>query len=174
MTSSSDDDSGSSTKPLIDTPVEGLTEWDSPFRHSFVVGSGRDDKERTMEDRIWMVIADACLARILELCKPGEPPRLVEELKGPIASRPPPGKLPTTDEMQRFARQIVDRLEQAYADARFEYLRIAAAPRFIDRLRMEVDKHIDLHRAVLEWRPLDLIDLDDIEAVSRMGPCSMG
>jgi len=37
MTSSSD----SSPKPLIDTPVEAMVEWDSPFRHSFVPGLGR-------------------------------------------------------------------------------------------------------------------------------------
>ena len=42
MTSASDpssDASGSPAAPLIDSPVEGLIEWDSPFCYSFVPGS---------------------------------------------------------------------------------------------------------------------------------------
>jgi hypothetical protein len=123
-----------------------------------------------MEDRIWLVLADAGRARFLELCEIGKSTRLVEELTDPLAE-PVPGRGKTDDELQRFARQIAGRLKQAYADARFEFIRIAAAPRVLDRLRTEIDKHRDLHHAVLDWRALDVIELDDEEAVRQMGPC---
>jgi hypothetical protein len=121
-----------------------------------------------MPDPEWTILAEAGRARFLELAEPGKPPRLVEELTDPLASTPSPGRVAADDEMQRFARQVVDRLEQAYAQARFEFLRIAAEPRFLGPLRTEVDKHLDLHRAVVEWRALDVIPLDAVEAVRQM------
>ncbi|MBK6007923.1 host attachment protein [Ramlibacter ginsenosidimutans] len=59
--------------------------------------------------------------------------------------------------MQRLARHVADVLEQAYAQARFEFLRIAVEPRFEGPLRAEIDRRLDLHRAVLEWRALQVI-----------------
>ncbi|MGZ5723579.1 MAG: host attachment protein [Caldimonas sp.] len=70
---------------------------------------------------------------------------------------------------QWFARRIADRLEQAYAEARFEFLRFAAGPRFLDRLHAEIDKHPDLHRAELDWLAKDLMALEHDVAIRQMG-----
>jgi protein required for attachment to host cells len=120
-----------------------------------------------MEGTIWFVLADADRARILELSEPGARPRLVEELTAPrvVAA---PGQHPTDEEMQWFARRIADRLERAYAEARFEFLRIAAAPRFLDRLHAEIDRHPDLHRAELDWLAKDLMALEHEDAIRQM------
>jgi protein required for attachment to host cells len=85
----------------------------------------------------------------------GEPPQLLQELVAPQATSRP-GE-PSGEPMQRFARRVADLLEQAYAQARFEFLRIAVEPRFQDSLRAEIDRRLDLHRAVLEWRALGVI-----------------
>ena len=120
-----------------------------------------------MELPIWFVVADADRARILEMPAPDAEPRLIEELTDPLAVAVAPGQK-SDDEAQRFARQLVDRLERAYAQACFELLRVAAAPRFIARLRSEVDRHRDLHRAELDWLAQDLTALDHDEAVRQM------
>jgi len=120
-----------------------------------------------MEAPVWFVVADADRARILELPAAGAKPRLVEELADPLAVAVP-GGLKSDEEAQRFARQIVDRLERAYAEARFELLRIAAAPRFLERLRVAIDKHPDLHRAELDWLAKDLMALEHRAAIRQM------
>ncbi|MBK6004783.1 host attachment protein [Ramlibacter ginsenosidimutans] len=116
-----------------------------------------------MPDPEWTVLVEAGRARILETPvesgRQGEPPRLVEELADAHAA-PVPGQARTAEELERFARQVVARLKQAYADARFEYLRIAAEPRLLGALRKEIDKHLDLHRAVLEWRELNVVPVE--------------
>jgi hypothetical protein len=119
------------------------------------------------EGPIWMVIADAGRARILELAPRGQAPCLIEEVEDPHALVPP-GRERTGDEMRRFAKQLVDWLEAALSQARFEFLRVAVAPRFSHFLRPEIDKHLDLHRAILEWQEIDLIDVADVDAVRRM------
>jgi hypothetical protein len=119
-----------------------------------------------MAEPEWTVLAEAGRVLILEHGSQGEPPRVLEELTDPLAT-PTPGAA-TDDEVRRFARQVVDRLEQAYAQAGFEYLRIAAEPRMIEPLRREIDKHLDLHRAVLEWRALTVIPIDAVEVVRGM------
>ena len=116
---------------------------------------------------VWFVLADVDRACILELAEPGGPLRRVEDLTDPLTVAVPGG--PKTDrEMQRFAHRIAERLEQAYAQGCFEFVRIAAAPRFIERLHAEVDRHVDLHRAELDWLARDLIAVDDVEAVRQM------
>jgi hypothetical protein len=116
---------------------------------------------------IWFVLADADRARILEQAAAGAPLRRVEDLTAPLTVAVPGG--PKTDrEMQRFAHRIAERLEQAYAQGCFEFVRIAAAPRFIERLHAELDRHIDLHRAELDWFARDLMAVDDVEAVRQM------
>lgn len=124
-------------------------------------------RKHTMPDPEWTVLAEAGRARILETPvepgRQGEPPRLVEELADPHAT-PVPGQPRTAEELERFARQAVARLKQAHAEARFEYLRIAAEPRLLGALRREIGKHLDLHRAVLEWRELDVVPVDAGEA----------
>jgi predicted metal-dependent phosphoesterase TrpH len=120
-----------------------------------------------MDPPVWFVLADVDRARILELAAPGGPLRRVEDLTDPLTVAVPGG--PETDrEIQRFAHRIAERLEQAYAQACFEFVRIAAAPRFIERLRAEIDRHIDLHRAELDWLARDLMAVDDVEAVRQM------
>jgi hypothetical protein len=109
-----------------------------------------------MAEPEWTVLAEAGRVRLLQSTGvPGEPPRLLQELVDPQAT-PKPGEA-SGEPMQRFARQVADLLEQAYAQGRFEFLRIAVEPRFQDPLRAEVDRRLDLHRAVLEWRALAVI-----------------
>jgi protein required for attachment to host cells len=120
-------------------------------------------RKQTMAEPEWTVLAEAGRVRILETPvepgKQGEPPRLLEELADPHAT-PVPGQTRTAEELERFARQVVARLKQAQADARFEYLRIAAEPRMLGALRTEIDRHLDLHRAVLEWRELNVVPVE--------------
>jgi hypothetical protein len=105
-----------------------------------------------MAEPEWTVLAEAGRVRLLESTGvPGEPPRLLQEWVDPQAT-PQPGE--SGEPMQRFARRVADLLEQAYAQAGFEFLRIAVEPRLYDRLRAEIDARLDLHRAVLEWRTL--------------------
>jgi hypothetical protein len=112
-----------------------------------------------MAEPEWTVLAEAGRVRLMQATGvPGEPPRLLEELLDPQATLKP-GE-PSAEPMQRFARQVVELLEQAYAQARFEYLRIDVEPRFQDSLRAEIERHLDLHRAVIEWRALEVIPLE--------------
>jgi hypothetical protein len=109
-----------------------------------------------MAEPEWTVLAEAGRVSLLESTGvPGEPPRLLQEVVDPQAT-PKPGA-PSGAPMQRFARQVADLLEQAYAQGRFEFLRIVAEPRFEGPLRAEIDRRLDLHRAVLEWRALEVI-----------------
>lgn len=112
-----------------------------------------------MAEPEWTVLAEAGRVRLMESTGvPGEPLRLLQELVDPQAA-PKPGE-PSGEAMRRLARQVVDVLEEAYAQARFEYLRIAVEPRFEGPLRAEVDRRMDLRRAVLEWRALQVIPPD--------------
>jgi hypothetical protein len=116
-----------------------------------------------MADPEWTVLAEAGRVSLLQSTGvPGEPPRLLQEVVDPQAT-PRPGE-PAGEPMQRFARQVADVLEQAYAQARFEFLRIAVEPRFQGSLRAEVDRRLDLHRAVLEWRALEVISAEAVAA----------
>jgi hypothetical protein len=109
-----------------------------------------------MAEPEWTVLAEAGRVSLLESSGvPGEPPRLLQEVVD-LQATPKPGT-PSGEPMQRFARQVADLLEQAYAEARFSFLRIAAEPRFEGPLRAEIDRRLDLHRAVLEWRALQVI-----------------
>ncbi|WP_175545210.1 host attachment protein [Variovorax sp. OV329] len=109
-----------------------------------------------MAEPEWTVLAEAGRVRLLEFSSnAGEPPRVVQVLADP-EGMPRPGE-PSDESMQRFARAVVDVLEKAYAQARFEFLRIAVEPRFEGPLRAEIERRLDLPRAVLEWRALKLI-----------------
>jgi hypothetical protein len=117
-----------------------------------------------MAEPEWTVLAEAGRVSLLESTGvPGEPPRLLQEVVDPQAT-PKPGA-PSGEPMQRFARQVADLLEQAYAEARFSFLRIAAEPRFEGPLRAEIDRRLDLHRAVLEWRALEVVPLEAAAAL---------
>lgn len=112
-----------------------------------------------MAEPEWTVLAEAGRVRVLEATGvPGEPPRLLHVLLDP-QTIPKPGEA-SGEPMQRFARQVAELLEQEYAHARFEFLRIAIEPRFDGPLRSEIDRRLDLHRAVLEWRALEVIPPD--------------
>lgn len=109
-----------------------------------------------MAEPEWTVLAEAGRVYLMQATGvPGEPPLLLHEVVDPQAV-PKPGE-PASEPMQRLARRVVDLLEQAYAQARFEYLRIAVEPRFEGPLRAEIARRLDLHRAVLEWRALEMI-----------------
>jgi hypothetical protein len=120
-----------------------------------------------MAEPEWTVLAEAGRVRLVgPIAVPGEPPRLLQELVDRQAT-PKPGE-PSDEPMRRFARQVVDVLEQAYAQARFEFLRIEAEPRFQGLLRAEIERRLDLHRAVLEWRALEVIPPE--AALAPQGP----
>lgn len=109
-----------------------------------------------MAEAEWTVLAEAGRVCLLEATGlRDEPPRLLQEMVDPQAA-PTPGE-PSGEAMQRLARKVADLLEQAYAQARFEFLRIVVEPRFEGPLRAEIDRRLDLHRAVLEWRMLEAI-----------------
>lgn len=110
-----------------------------------------------MAEPEWTVYAEAGRVRLMQATGvPGEP---LHEVVDPQAV-PQPGE-PAAAPMQRLARRVADLLEQEYAQARFEYLRIAVEPRFEGPLRAEIARHLDLHRAVLEWRELERIPPPD-------------
>jgi hypothetical protein len=125
MTSSSGGDSGSSIKPLIDTPVEGLTEWDSPFRHSFVVGS---------EWAPWLTTA-------------GVPPRervpIDAGLPAPTVKPPePPPASAGEQDHARYRRDYEDRLDEAYAEWKRSIFVSLFEPWIIDRQAEEAVKKL--------------------------------
>ena len=100
MTSGSDsraDESVSSAPPLIDRPVEGLLEWDSPFRQTFVVGS---------DWAPWLASA-------------GFPPHdwKPRMLPPPTVRPPQPPEPAAADERYvRYRREYESRLDDAYAE----------------------------------------------------------
>jgi hypothetical protein len=128
MRSSSDRDEAGA-KPLIDTPFEGLAEWDSPFRHSFVSGSGWAP---------WLVTART-------------PP-------GPPAAAPAPAALPALSvqppeppalsaggqEYAQYRRDYEARLDEAYADWKRSLFVSLFEPWIVDRRAAEALKKLRL------------------------------
>lgn len=139
------------------------------------------------ETTTWVVVADEGRARILSRHGPGEDLQELETLEDPAAHAhnadlrhdaygrraPGVGALPTSatssageekldHEAELFARRLAERLTDAHRQHRFDTLRIAAAPRFLGRLRKAldtevrglVDKEIDKDLLQLDARAL--------------------
>lgn len=142
----------------------------------------------------WIVLADEGRARILEQPERGGDLIDVDELTDAAAHadnadlrrdaygrRSPPGggAMPGSTvesageqkldhEAELFARRLADHLAQAHRAHKFEEVRIAAAPRFLGRLRKQLDAEV--RQCVTEEVDKDLLQLDRRELTLRFFP----
>jgi len=142
------------------------------------------DKEPTMDmDTTWIVLANEGRARILSREADGGDLRELEVLDDPAAHahnadfrhdaygrRAPAGAAQPSSatssageekldhEAELFARRLALRLTEAHREHRFAHLRIAAAPRFLGRLRKALDREVS--DVVDEEIDRDLLQLD--------------
>jgi protein required for attachment to host cells len=71
-------------------------------------------------------------------------------------------------EADRFARRVAERLAQAHRQHRYERLCIAAAPKFLGRLRKVLPHEVS--EVVVEEIDKDLLQLDKRELAQRFNP----
>jgi protein required for attachment to host cells len=71
-------------------------------------------------------------------------------------------------EAELFARRVAEHLSQAQRENRYERLRIAAAPKFLGRLRKQLDPQVK--QAVDEELDKDLLQLDARTLTQRLFP----
>jgi protein required for attachment to host cells len=71
-------------------------------------------------------------------------------------------------EAERFARRVSERLTQAHRQHKFQQLRIAAAPKFLGRLRKVLDREVS--DVVVEELDKDLLQLDRRTLTQRLFP----
>jgi hypothetical protein len=118
MTSESD-----SPPPLIDSPVEGLLEWDSPFRQKFVAGS---------DWAPWLSSADV---------PPHDgKPRV---LASPTVRAPePPQRGTGPDAHGAYRREYESRLDEAYAEWKRSVFVSLFEPWIIDRLAADAARKL--------------------------------
>lgn len=140
----------------------------------------------------WVVLADEGHARILERTQDGGALAPVKELDDPAAhahnadfrhdayGRRAGGGQPagnTTEsageekldhEAELFARRVAQELLSAYQGKRFDELRIAAAPRFLGRLRKELDAQV--RKCVTQELDKDLLQLDERAVAQKIFP----
>ena len=141
-------------------------------------------------DPTWVLLADEGRARILALRDEGTGLAEVEELTdagahadnadlrrdaygrragGDLRSggsnMESAGEEKLDHEADLFARRVAERLSQAHHQGRFERLRIAAAPRFLGRLRKQLDPQVA--KAVVDEIDKDLLPLSGQELVQR-------
>ena len=134
-------------------------------------------------DATWVVLADEGRARILELRERGADLEEVEELTqasahahsrdlnydqhgrragggGLIAGNATvsAGESDRDKEAELFARRLSERLTEALREKRYTVLRIAAAPRFLGRLRKQLDA--DVIASLVDEQAKDLLQLD--------------
>lgn len=140
----------------------------------------------------WALVCDASRARILEPNGRGESWRVLETLDHPpsrqrtselvsdqrgrvqqsgnTASKP--GMAPRTDptdvEAEHFARELSDKLQQAFDTQTFERLIVAAPPRFLGLLRGLVSKPVQ--RLVIASIDKDYTHADPAEIEKRLRP----
>lgn len=134
-------------------------------------------------DPTWIVLADEGRARILAMREPGTDLAEVEEMTDAAAhadnadlrhdaygrrggsdprmggnNMESAGEEKLDHEAELFARRVAERLAQAHRQGRFERLRIAAAPRFLGRLRKMLDPQVA--KVVDDELDKDLLQLD--------------
>jgi hypothetical protein len=134
MGSSNDDDNHSdnhsdsgtpAARPLIDTPVEGLAEWDSPFRQTFVPGSSWAP---------WLASAGF---------PPHGPAQAHTRLPAPRVKPPqPPAPSAGEAEHARYRREYEARLDEAYADWKRSIFVSLFEPWIIDRCAEQAVKKL--------------------------------
>jgi hypothetical protein len=127
MASSPDPSSvdSASAKPLVDSPVEGLLDWDNPFRQTFVAGS---------EWAPWLASSKF-------------PPRS----SGPGQANPPlrtvqppepPAPSSSDEEYARYRRDYEARLDEAYAQWKRSVFTSLFEPWIVDRRAEEAAKKL--------------------------------
>lgn len=146
-------------------------------------------------DPTWIVLADEGRARILAMREPGTDLAEVEEMTDAAAhadnadlrhdaygrrggsdprmggsNMESAGEEKLDHEAELFARRVAERLEQARRQGRFGRLRIAAAPRFLGRLRKMLDPQ--LAKVVDDELDKDLLQLDRRELTQKFFPAN--
>lgn len=134
-------------------------------------------------EKIWVVVADEAIARILQWQDRQLTP--VEELTDAAAHakeadfrRDASGRRggSVTEsaadtarhlQAQRFARRVVDTLQEGAQNARFGALYVVAAPRFLGLLRQAMDG-TPLARLPLETVDKDLVHATEADLASRL------
>jgi protein required for attachment to host cells len=142
----------------------------------------------------WIVLADEGRARILAWHAPGTDLEEVEELTDAAAradnadlrrdaygrragggSQAIPGNTTASagedkldHEAELFARRVADHLADAHRRHRYERLRIAAAPRFLGRLRKQLGAEVK--QAIDDEIDKDLLQLDRRTLTERLFP----
>jgi protein required for attachment to host cells len=138
----------------------------------------------------WVVLADEGRARILESRQDGASLAQVKELADPAAhahnadfrhdaygrraaggasvgtATASAGEEKLDHEAELFARRVAQELLSAYQGKRFDELRIAAAPKFLGRLRKELDAQV--RKCVTQELDKDLLQLDDRAVAQTM------
>lgn len=71
-------------------------------------------------------------------------------------------------EAERFARRVAERLAEAHRQHRYERLHIAAAPKFLGRLRRVLDEEVSA--SVVDELDKDLLQLDRRALTQRLFP----
>ena len=148
-------------------------------------------------DPMWIVLADEGKARILECREPGHQLEEVEELTDAGAhadnadfrrdaygrrsggdirmggnATASAGEEKLDHEAELFARRVAERLSEAHRQHRYGQLRIAAAPRFLGRLRKVMDQEVS--KAVVDEIDKDWLQLDRRTLVQRLFPEQQG
>jgi protein required for attachment to host cells len=130
----------------------------------------------------WVVVADACRARIFETRALGRGLHEIEDFANPLGrahsselladaggrsyasagARHGHTTQPRTDpvehEVELFAKRIADHLEKARCEGRFDQLYVIAAPRFLGLLREKRSK--DVERLIEREIAKDVAQLD--------------
>jgi protein required for attachment to host cells len=144
-------------------------------------------------DPTWVVLADEGRARILAMRESGTELADIEEMTDAAAhadnadfrhdaygrraggdlrmggnATSSAGEEKLDHEAELFARRVAERLAQAHAQGRFERLRIAAAPRFLGRLRKVLDPQVA--KTVVDELDKDLLQLNRRELTQRLFP----
>ena len=146
---------------------------------------------------MWILLADEGRARILELRAPGRDLEEVEEITDAAAhaddadlrrdaygrrsggdpamggsNMQSAGESMLQHEADLFARRVAAHLTQAHRRQRFTQLRIAAAPRFLGRLRQHLDAEV--RQTVVDELDKDLLQLDRRTLTQRLFPGEPG
>jgi protein required for attachment to host cells len=139
---------------------------------------------------MWIVVADEGRARFLSCPAPGRELTEMDELtdagahadnadlrrdaygrRGPsVTSSAGEDKL--DHEAELFARRVAERLAEGHRQHRYGELRIAAAPRFLGRLRKALDPEVS--KSVVDEIDKDLLQLDRRELAHKLFPPPQG
>jgi protein required for attachment to host cells len=144
-------------------------------------------------DPTWVVLADEGRARILAMRDDGTDLAEVEEMTDAAAhadnadlrrdaygrrgggdlrsggnATTSAGEEKLDHEAELFARRVAERLSQAHTQGRFQRLRIAAAPRFLGRLRKVLDPQVS--KTVVDEIDKDLLQYNAHDVTRRLYP----